>query len=82
MTEQVIFKIDKKLKDKAMKRAKNEGMPFSTVLKRVTQAYADNEFDVSVSYSPRLIRDVRQAQKEIKQGKVFRGDLDELLKRF
>ena len=81
MTEQVIFKIDKKLKDRAMKKARKDGLPLSTVLKRATQAYIDNEFDIGVSYSPKLIRDVRHAEKEIKAGKILRGDLDELMKR-
>jgi antitoxin component of RelBE/YafQ-DinJ toxin-antitoxin module len=81
MTEQVIFKIDKKLKEQAMKKARKEGLPFSVVLKCATQAYVDNEFDIGVSYSPKLIRDVRQAQKEIGEGKVFRGDLQMLLKK-
>ena len=75
MIEQVIFKIDKKLKEQAMKKAKQEGLPFSMVLKRATQAYIDDEFDIEVSYSPKLIRDVRQAQKEIREGKGLRGNL-------
>ena len=79
--EQVIFKIDKKLKDRAMKKAKREGLPFSIVLKFATEAYADGDFDVGVSYSPKLIRDVRQAEKEMREGKGLRGDLNELLKK-
>ncbi|MBI2673917.1 MAG: hypothetical protein HYX23_01390 [Candidatus Zambryskibacteria bacterium] len=81
MTEQVIFKIDKKLKYRAMKKAKRDGLPLSVMLKRATQAYVDDEFDIGVSYSPKLIRDVRQAEKEIREGKGLRGDLDELLRR-
>jgi len=81
MIEQVIFKIDKKLKDKAMKKAKRDGLALSVVLKRATQAYVDDDFDIGVSYSPKLIRDVRAAQKEIREGKGLRGSLDELLKR-
>src|SRR3989344_2655809 len=81
MTEQVIFKIDKKLKEQAMRKARKDGLPLSTVLKRATQAYIDDEFDIGVSYSPKLIRDVRQAQREVREGKVFKGDLDELLKK-
>ncbi len=81
MVEQVIFKIDKKLKERAMRKAKREGIAFSAVLKSATQAYVENDFDVSVSYSPKLIRAVRQAEKEIREGKVLYGDLKELLKR-
>ena len=33
MTSQIIFKIEKKLKDKAMKKAQGEGIAFAAVLK-------------------------------------------------
>ncbi len=81
MVEQVIFKIDKKLKEQAMKKAKREGIAFSAVLKSATQAYVEDEFEVGLVYSPKLIRDVRAAQKEIREGKGLRGNLDELLKK-
>ncbi len=81
MVEQVIFKIDKKLKEQAMKKAKREGVAFSAVLKSATQAYVEDEFEVGLVYSPKLIRDVRAAQKEIREGKGLRGNLDELLKK-
>ncbi|MSR87664.1 MAG: hypothetical protein EXS69_00630 [Candidatus Zambryskibacteria bacterium] len=81
MVEQVIFKIDKKLKEQAMKKAKREGIAFSAVLKSATQAYVEDEFEVGLVYSPKLIRDVRAAQKEIREGKGLRGNLGELLKR-
>ena len=79
MTEQVIFKLDKKLKDQAMKKAKREGTTYSAVLKEATQAYIEDQFEIGIVYSPKLIRDVRAAQKEIREGKGLRGDLDELL---
>ena len=41
MTTQVIFKIDKKIKEKAQKKAKREGMTFSDVLKMSTYAYVN-----------------------------------------
>ena len=81
MTEQVIFKIDKKLKDQAMKKAKLEGTTYSTVLKEATQAYIKDQFEIGIVYNPKLIRDVRQAEREIKAGKILRGDLDELMKK-
>ena len=81
MTEQVIFKLDKKLKEQAMKKAKREGVAFSSVLKSATQAYIEDQFEVGLVYSPELIRDVRAAQKEIKEGKGLRGNPDKLLKK-
>ncbi|OHA88640.1 MAG: hypothetical protein A3C70_03520 [Candidatus Zambryskibacteria bacterium RIFCSPHIGHO2_02_FULL_43_14] len=81
MTEQVIFKIDKKLKEQAMKKAKREGLSLSVVLKSAARAYVDDEFKVGISYSPQLIRAIRQSEKEIREGKIFRGDLRELIKK-
>lgn len=54
MTEQVIFKIDKSLKEQAMRRAKNEGLAFSAVLKLATQAYAKGYLDVEIVPQPRF----------------------------
>ena len=48
MTTQVIFKIEKKLKERAMKKAENEGLPFASVLKFATKAYADGELTIGV----------------------------------
>ncbi len=81
MTEQVIFKLDKKLKDQAMKKAKREGTTYSAVLKEATQAYIENQFEIGIVYSPKLIRDIRQAEREIRAGKILRGDLDDLAKK-
>ncbi len=77
MTEQVIFKIDKTLKSRAMKKAKHEGTTYSAVLKTATQAYLNNEFEVGFVYSSKFIRDVRKALKE----PIIRGNLDELIKK-
>lgn len=48
MTSQVIFKIDQKLKTRAMRKAKSEGMPFASILKLATQAYVDGSLDVEL----------------------------------
>lgn len=49
MNSQVIFKIDKKLKDKAMARARRAGLPFASVLKFATEAYAEGRFNIGIS---------------------------------
>ncbi len=73
MNSQVIFKIDKTLKQRAMKRAKLEGVPLAFVLKMATQAYADRKMDVAVVAEPKFNyktdKEVRQALKDIKRGK-------------
>ncbi len=48
MTSQVIFKIDTKIKEKAMKRAKAEGVPFASFLKMATEKYAEGELGVGL----------------------------------
>lgn len=75
--EQVIFKIDKKLKEKAMRKAKRDGTTYSAVLKQATQAYIENEFEVGLVYKPSFVRSVLKASKEPN----LEGDLDDLIKR-
>ncbi|HAZ16697.1 MAG: hypothetical protein A3H59_03685 [Candidatus Jacksonbacteria bacterium RIFCSPLOWO2_02_FULL_43_9] len=73
MTTQVIFKIDKTLKDRAMKKAQEKGIPFSAVLKLATKAFVDDRLDIDVAMQPQLNEKTRkmlkQAVEDIKQGK-------------
>jgi antitoxin component of RelBE/YafQ-DinJ toxin-antitoxin module len=73
MTTQVIFKIDKNLKEKAMKKAQNEGIAFATVLKLATQAYVKGYLDVDLVSQPRLNaktrKELEKISKDIKEGK-------------
>ena len=46
MTTQVIFKIDKKLKQQAMRKTDREGLPFAVVLKFATQAYVKGDLEM------------------------------------
>lgn len=73
MTSQVIFKIDKKLKEQAMKKARNEGIAFASVLKLATQAYVKGSLDVQLVAQPKLNaktrRELLRISKDIRQGK-------------
>jgi antitoxin component of RelBE/YafQ-DinJ toxin-antitoxin module len=73
MTTQVIFKIDKKLKDKAMKKAQDEGLPFAFVLKMATQAYVEGRLEPQMvqpeKFNAKTRRILDQALKDIKAGK-------------
>jgi hypothetical protein len=73
MTTQVIFKIDKKLKDLAMKKAQGEGVPFASVLKFATKAYVDGQFNVGIIPAQPLNAKTRKMLlkelQEIKEGK-------------
>lgn len=77
MTTQVIFKIDKTLKDKAMKKAQSEGMPLAYVLKLATQAYVQGSLDVEIVVQPKLnaktLRELKKISKDIKEGKNLIG---------
>ncbi|OGG87908.1 hypothetical protein A2592_01450 [Candidatus Kaiserbacteria bacterium RIFOXYD1_FULL_42_15] len=74
MTTQIIFKIDAKIKAKAMKRAKSEGVPFAVFLKMATEKYADGEFTLGIvesdeKFNAKTARAVRTALKDIKAEK-------------
>ncbi len=73
MVTQVIFKIDKKLKDKAMAKAQDEGIAFSSVLKFATKAFVDGDFEVGIKMhselNPRTKRMLAREIQEIKEGK-------------
>jgi len=73
MTTQVIFKIDQKLKDRAMKKAQGEGIPFASVLKLATRAYVDGQLDIGVVsnelFNLKTRREISQTLKEIEIGK-------------
>jgi antitoxin component of RelBE/YafQ-DinJ toxin-antitoxin module len=73
MTSQVVLKIDKKLKDRAIKKAQNEGLPFSAVLLLATKAYVEGDLDVQLvtqqKLSAKTRRELQKISKDISQGK-------------
>ncbi|OHA79338.1 MAG: hypothetical protein A2747_02765 [Candidatus Yonathbacteria bacterium RIFCSPHIGHO2_01_FULL_44_41] len=73
MNTQVIFKMDKKLKEKAMKKARAEGIPFSAVLTLATKSFVEGGLAIEVVQRPVLNDKTRKmldrALKDIKAGK-------------
>ncbi len=73
MVTQVIFKIDKKLKDKAMAKAQNEGIAFASILKLATKAFVDGDLSFglvgSEKFNASTSREIKRALKDISQGK-------------
>ncbi len=73
MISQVVFRIDKKLKERAMKRARAAGVPFSSVLKLATESYADGQLDVGVAaperFNAKTRREIEEALEDIKHGR-------------
>jgi antitoxin component of RelBE/YafQ-DinJ toxin-antitoxin module len=77
MVKQVVFKIDPKLKERAIKKARAEGLTYSDVLRVATEAYLDNAFEVGLTYNSKFVRDIKAALKE----KSLKGDLDKLVRK-
>ena len=74
MTSQVLFKIDTKVKAKAMKRAEREGLAFATVLKFATSAYAEGALHVGIIEQPlipnaRTRKLLQRSERDFRAGK-------------
>lgn len=80
MTSQVVFRIDKKLKERAIKKAQNEGLPFTAILTLATQAYVKGDLDVRLVTQPKLNaktrRELLKISKDIRQGKNLSPPFD------
>ena len=73
MTTQVIFTMDRNLKDKAMRKARSFGFPFSSVLNLATRAFVDGKINIGVvdnqSFNDKTAREIRSALSDISKGK-------------
>lgn len=71
MTSQVVFNLDSKTKARAMERAKREGMPFASVLKMASKAFAEGEFSIGIieQVRPEKLRLWEQQSRLMDQGK-------------
>jgi len=73
MNTQVIFKMDKKLKERAMKKARAEGIPFSFVLTLATKSFVEGRIAIEAVQRPTLNDKTRKildrVLKDIKDGK-------------
>lgn len=88
MNTQVIFKIDKKIKVQAQRKAKGSGLTFSDILQMATYAYVKNDFEpVLMRKEERLNlktrRELIKISNDIKKGKNLVGPFnsaDEMMK--
>lgn len=72
MTTQVVFNIDPKIKARAMKRAKKEGVPFAVILKMATKAFAEGRFSLDIvdgEVRPEKLKLWEQQSRLVEQGK-------------
>ncbi len=70
-TSQVVFNIDSKLKALAMKKAKSQGLPFSSVLKFAIKSFVENKlkFELVPDFNFYTRREIKAALKDIDAGK-------------
>jgi len=78
MNTQVIFKIDKELKNSAMKKAEQHGITLSSFLKLATTAFIEDKIKVGILSSENLnqgtVAELKEIQKDIQKGKnISRG---------
>ncbi|MBI3671594.1 hypothetical protein HY249_02240 [Candidatus Azambacteria bacterium] len=73
MNSQIMFKLDKKLKDSAMKKAEAEGITLSSVLKLSIKAFVEDDLKVGLTYGGRLNarieKELEKIDEDINRGK-------------
>lgn len=78
MTTKVLFVMDKNLKEKAMKKARSFGLPFSSVLNLATKAFVDGKLNIEMveeerQFNNKTTKTLNKILKEIEQGKNIVG---------
>lgn len=80
MNTQVIFNLDKKLKEKAMKKAQSQGVPFGFILKLATKAFVEGDFNVGLvskeEFNPATRKSINKSLEDIKKGKNLSPEFD------
>ena len=73
MTTQVVFNIDKKLKNEAMRKARSFGLPFSSVLNMATRAFVDGKMSIEMvdakPFNAKTRKTLTRILKDVNQGK-------------
>jgi len=71
MTTQLIINVDSKLKNKAMRKAKSQGIPVSAVLRFAMQAFVEGNLNIGIAeeFNARTSRRIARALKDISEGK-------------
>ncbi len=80
MITQVIFKIDKKIKELAQKKAKSRGLTFSDVLKMASYQYVEGGFEpmlqMKEEFKPTVARMIKKSIVNIEAGKNLSPGFD------
>ncbi|TSC56233.1 MAG: Uncharacterized protein G01um101418_129 [Parcubacteria group bacterium Gr01-1014_18] len=75
MTTQVIFRIDEKTKEQAMKKAHHSGLSFATVLKLATYAFVEDKFTISLNQVEPFNLQTRKKLNKIQKDLSLRKNL-------
>jgi len=70
MTTKVIFNIDAKLKEAAMKKAKRDGVTLSAVLNIATRKYVDNQLKIALFEA-----EMEEALKDVREGRTVPAEV-------
>lgn len=69
----MIFSIDSQIKERAMKKAQADGVPFSMILKLAAKAYAENKLNIilghDLAFNQNTKQEIEQATQDIKRNK-------------
>lgn len=76
MTTQIVFKVDQKLKDLAMKKARRDGISLSSILKETTRSYVEGKIGIGIVHTPEIpnaktARAWDKALDDIRRGRSF-----------
>src|SRR3989338_6409646 len=74
MNTQIVFKIDKKLKDSARRKAHSHGVSLSAVLKEATRSYVEGKMRMGVVHdheipNAKTARELDQALNDVRLGR-------------
>lgn len=70
MITQVVIRLDTKVKAKALKRAKREGVVFTDILKRAAESFAEGDFPgYSDEIRPEKLKQWEKASRDYDKGK-------------
>ncbi len=73
MTTQIVFNIDPRIKAKAMKRAKAEGIPLASYLRQAAEDFAEGKSRMAIVRdeipNAKTAKELRAALKDVKEGK-------------
>jgi antitoxin component of RelBE/YafQ-DinJ toxin-antitoxin module len=73
MDAQMSFKLDKKLRDQAVKKARSEGTSFSAILRMIVEDYVADNLRVTLEYDKPLNAKTRkeldEIMEDVKKGK-------------